>query len=140
MTTNLDERYEEDRQVFDAPEILFSRVYTRTCFIASTLGDSGARQSARDTRPFFFFNHLRFFLLRRRFLPFTRIRRGHGPTSRWVNARSTPGCRADTRSDLVLRYIKICHVLTYLYSLAAGSEYFLYIKFLRSLDDIFMVL
>lgn len=140
MTTNLDERYEEERQVFDAPEILFSRVYARTCFIASTLGDSGARQSARDTRPFFFFSHLRFFLLRRRFLPFTRIRRGHGPTSRWANARSTPGCGADTRSDLVLRYIKICHVLTYLYWLTAGSEYFLRIKFLRSLDDIFVVL
>ena len=32
----------------------------------------------------------------RRFPLFARIRRGHGPTSRWSNAPSAAGCEADT--------------------------------------------
>lgn len=109
--------------MFMDPKIVLSRVYARTCFIASTLGDSGARQSARDTRPLFFsassassscFASRPLFPLPARSNPPTRrIGRGHGPNEQVAKRASTPGCGADTRS-LMLRYVKLRHVPVFL--------------------------
>lgn len=73
------------------PSLVFMRA---RALLLRTLGDSAARQSATDIRPLFLSASSPLFS--RPLFPFSlslffiRIRRGHGPTSRWPNARARP--------------------------------------------------